>query len=124
MTDSDKQQWPPEQYRLAPNDYLAAFGQAALVYNFLEGMMSNVFEHYMPVGKAYARKLFSTMSNQDRMVLLIEVVKEAEKDDDTLEAILYCIDCFHICTDNRNILAHSTYFNLDASMTLLVKRSK
>jgi len=99
-------EWPPEQYRLAPNDYLAALGQLTFVYNMLESMMRNIFIKYLPFAEDYARMLFHKLNNRDRIDLLSAFVKENEKDNDVSEAILYCINCFDICTENRNILMH------------------
>jgi hypothetical protein len=116
-------EWPPEQYRLAPNDYLAALGQVTFVYNMLESMMSNIFQKCSPVADIFAKSLFHKLNNRDRVDLLSAFINENENDKDVLDALLYCILCYDICTENRNILMHSIYFNPNPEMTRLVKRA-
>ena len=47
MTEGD--QWLPEEDRTAANEYLIAFGQITLLYNFLESMMERLFRQCAPL---------------------------------------------------------------------------
>jgi hypothetical protein len=91
MTASESDQWPPAQYRLAPNDYLAALGQVTFVYNILESMMRNIFKQCSPVSKDFAAALFHKLGNRDRIDLLSEFVRENEKEEAVRDAILHCV---------------------------------
>ena len=114
--------WPSEKYELAPNDYLAAFGQVTLVYNMLENMMGHIFEICAPLEDAFAKSLFHKLNNRDRVDLLSAFVRENEEEPETRDAILHCILCYEICTENRNMLMHSTYFDM-RNVAKLVKRA-
>jgi hypothetical protein len=124
---SSESEWPPSEYQLAPNDYLAALGQATFVYNMLESMMSNVFVSCAPIEMETAKALFHKMNNRDRVDLLTDFVKHNERDRQVESIILHCISCYDICTENRNILMHAIYFNpllKDEQPPILVKKSK
>jgi hypothetical protein len=123
MRNSLEDVWPPERYRLAPNDYLAALGQVTFVYNLLESMMLNIFVRCCPVADDFAKDLFHKLNNRDRMDLLKAFVAENEKHQNVRDAILHCVLCYDICTENRNVLMHSIYFNPNPKMTRLIKRS-
>jgi hypothetical protein len=116
-------EWPAEKFQLAPNDYLAAFGQVTLVYNMLENMIGHIFERSAPLDPDFAKSLFHKSNNRDRIDLLAEFVKTNEDDEESRDAILYCISCYDICTENRNVLMHSTYFDIGDSVRL-VKKNK
>ena len=114
-------QWPQEKFRLAPTDYLAALGQVTFVYNMLESMMGNIFELCAPLGREFARRLFHELNNRQRVDLLTAFVEENEKDQEGgPNSLLCCISCYNTCTENRNILLHSIYFNPDPNLTSLL----
>jgi hypothetical protein len=119
--------WPSEEYTLAPNDYLAAFGQATLVYNMLESVMSHLFVRVAPLEEDYAFKLFHSLNNRERVDLLSGFVCKNEADQLVADALLHCILCYDLCTQNRNILMHSTYFDMSfhesEASSRLVKRA-
>jgi hypothetical protein len=126
MSDSEKE-WPAPENQLAPNDYLAALGQATFVYNMLESMMGSVFVACAPVETEAARALFHKLNNRDRVDLLTDFVNHNEKDAAVKRIILSCINYYDICTENRNILMHAIYFNPNLKpdqSPLLVKKAK
>jgi hypothetical protein len=126
MSDSEKE-WPVPENQLAPNDYLAALGQATFVYNMLESMMGSVFVACAPVEAEAARALFHKLNNRDRVDLLTDFVNHNEKDAAVKRIILSCINYYDICTENRNILMHAIYFNPNLKpdqSPLLVKKAK
>jgi hypothetical protein len=118
--------WPREEYRLAPNDYLAALGQLTFIYNMLESMMRNIFEQCAPLQQDFAAALFHKLNNRERIDLLTAFVNQNENDPAVRSAVLSCINHYEICTENRNILMHSIYFNPShkgLEMAFLVKRA-
>ncbi len=108
---SSENEWPAPEHQLAPNDYLAALGQATFVYNMLESMMSNVFVCCAPLKAEDAKALFHKINNRDRVDLLSNFVAHNENNAQVKNIILHCIDYYDICTENRNILMHAIYFN-------------
>jgi hypothetical protein len=92
-------------------------------YNLLESMMQNIFVRCSPVDDDFAKRLFHKLNNRDRMDLLKAFVAENEKHQDVRDAILHCVLCYDICTENRNVLMHSIYFNPNPEMTILIKQS-
>ena len=123
---ADDTRWPSEEYKLAPNDYLAAFGQTTLLYNLLESVMSHLFVILAPLPEDYALRFFHNLNNRDRIDLLSAFVRKNEKDLIVADAVLHCILCYGICTENRNILMHSIYFDMstiEPGATRLVKRA-
>jgi hypothetical protein len=126
MSTSDTE-WPLPEHQLAPNNYLAALGQATFVYNMLESMMSSVFPSCAPLEIEAARTLFHKLNNRDRVDLLTDFVTHNEKDKQVKSVILHYINCYDICTENRNILMHAIYFNPNLQpdqSPLLVKKAK
>jgi len=115
--------WPSEKYELAPPNYLVALGQATFVYNMLVSIMSQLFVRVAPLESEYALRLFHSLNNRERVDLFSGFVHKNEKDQIVADALLYCILCYNICTENRNILMHSTYFEINDGETRLVKRA-
>jgi hypothetical protein len=99
-------EWPPEEDRTASDDYLIAFGQVTLLYNFLESQMERLFERSAPLEPKYAELLFHRLNNREKADLFSAFVRANEKDEKAKDALLECILHFDICTDNRNILMH------------------
>jgi len=122
MADSPDE-WPREEYQLAPAEYLAAFGQFSFVYNMLESVMRNIFIHCAPLPNDFALRLFHNLGNRDRIDLFTAFVSKNEEDNEVLQSLLACALHYDICTENRNILMHSTYFSPNIELTLLVKRA-
>jgi hypothetical protein len=103
--------WPQPGHRLAPTDHVHAFGQITLAYNLLQSAMEWMFVFSMPFERDYSKRLFHHLNNRDRIDLLTAHVTKNEKD--YLDQILYCILCYDICTENRNILMHVTIHEVD-----------
>lgn len=58
-----------------------------------------------------------------RLSYITAFVRKNETDPLVADALQHRILCYNICTDNRNILMHSTYFAINESTTRLVKRA-
>ena len=115
--------WPSERDQIASVPYIHAFGQVTLSYNMMEIMMGNLFTTCVPMELDFAERLFHKLNNRERIDLLSALVRTNEKESEAREAILHCIRCYDICTDNRNILMHVTLDDLDATAVLLKKRA-
>lgn len=91
---------PPQQVR-------QAVGEIILLHNDLASSLFVYFHHYLKLPTSVRGFLFDTLNNKARVDLLTRLASGAHPDD--LEAISYALKCFNICTENRNIIAHSTY---------------
>ncbi len=99
-------QWPSEEDRAASDEYLIAFGQITLLYNFLQSLMEMLFQTCAPLEPEYAQLLFHQLNNRERIDLFSAFIRANEKDDKAEEALHACILHYDICTENRNILMH------------------
>jgi len=66
----------------------------------------------------------SQIQQQGRIDLLRAFVRHNEEDKENRDAILYCVSCYDICTENRNILMHSTYFDTGKAVKLVKRKKK
>lgn len=121
MTDSE--QWPSDENRTVGSDYLVAFGQVTLAYNLLESMMGRIFTHCAPLETEYADKLFHLLNNRERIELLSAFVSKNEQDLQARAAILHCVLCYDICTENRNILMHVILLDIDETTAKWTKKA-
>src|ERR1700733_3809812 len=88
---ADDDQWPPEEDRTASDDYLIAFGQITLLYNFLENMMERLFQRCAPLESQYAQLLFHQLNNRERIDLLSAFIRTNEKDEKAKDALQACV---------------------------------
>jgi hypothetical protein len=70
------------------------------------------------------KALFHKLNNRDRVDLMSAFAKKNEQDPEIRDAILHCVLCYDICTENRNILMHSTYFDVGDAVKLVKRASK
>jgi hypothetical protein len=92
---------------MASDDYLIAFGQITLLYNFLQDVMERLFEGFAPLEEQYAERIFHQLNNRDRVDLFSAFVRANEKDEQVKDALQECLLHYDICTENRNILMHT-----------------
>jgi hypothetical protein len=104
---------------------LHAMGQISLVYNEIEDWFSFLFEQLFPTEPDFAARLFHRSNNKDRVDVLKAIVSKSEPDHDIRDRALWALECFDICTTNRNVLAHarSEYEHRSSTMRL-VKKSR
>lgn len=98
--------WPAFQQQMASVPHVHAMGQISLQYNLLEAMFGTLFERTAPLKREAAQKLFHRSNNRDRIDLMKDFVQHRETEQDALEALIFSLNCFNICTENRNILLH------------------
>jgi hypothetical protein len=101
-----------------------AIGQITLAYNWLEEGLDYIFQICMPVEKEFSQRLFHKMNNRDRIDLLSAIVKSSRFHADAKDRLNYLIQCYDICTENRNILLHASFQEAYAGVLHLAKRSK
>jgi hypothetical protein len=127
MTDSKNPEWPgwptDQRHNVGHPLHIHALGQITLLYNFLENFLFSLFAKYIPIGNDAASNIYYSINNRTRIVLLIELVKQREADATLIEYILFGINCYEICTENRNILLHSTTSKSDP-VTLVMELRK
>lgn len=111
--------WPPEAHRLASIGHVHALGQITLLHNLLEDTIKEIFSFIVPTDQGYAKRLFHSLNNRERIDFLSAIIRENEKDEKVAEAVLTCLRFYDICTDNRNILMHGIYEDLDAATKTL-----
>ena len=121
---SDWTDWPANpKHKIGMPEHVHAFGQIALLYNYLEDFMCSLFQLYLPIKNSASFLLYYKLNNRERLDLLSDLVRANEKDPTILDSVLFSITCYDICTDNRNILLHSTHGETDP-VSMSVKFSK
>jgi hypothetical protein len=112
MADSQNSEWPgwpaDSRHNVGHPLHVHAIGQITLLYNFLEDFLFSLFAVYIPIDHNAALGIYYSINNRTRIALLVELAKQNERDPAVLEHILFAINCYEICTENRNILLHST----------------
>jgi hypothetical protein len=119
--------WPSLDSRFIDSAHLHALGQLTLVYNLLEEAFAFLFVRFLPTSKQFATGHYFELNNRKRVDLLAELVSSDEADEQVKKAVLAAIHGYDICTDNRNILAHSMISTEDHSgdfRRLIQRKSK
>ncbi len=81
-----------------------------MLHNELASSLFVFFHHYLHVPNSIRSLLFDTLNNSARVDLLKRLAEDSAPAD--VEAMTYALKCFNICTENRNIIAHSRYLGL------------
>jgi hypothetical protein len=115
--------WPDEKHRITSVEFIHAFGQLSLAYNYLEDCMGLIFGRFLPINLLEAEALYHRLNNFDRMSILTGLVTNSSESDEIKSHVLHLIECYDICTENRNILMHSIVFPKDG-ITRLLKRAR
>jgi hypothetical protein len=124
MTDHpEHDKWPDAFNTIASAAQLQALGQITLMYNYLEEGIGNLFKKTMPTDETFSEKLYHKLNNRDRTDLLTAIINKSDRDADIKEAILYLLDCYNICTGNRNILLHAILEGADADILSFSKKA-
>jgi hypothetical protein len=123
MTNSaNVDEWPSEQDTIAPAAHLQALGQITLVFNYLEESIGGVFNETMPTNITFSERLYHKLNNRDRIDLLTAIIQESDKETDIKDALLHLLNCYEICSGNRNILLHAILESADADILNLSKK--
>jgi len=122
MTSPTDEEWPEFHRRIGDAQQVHAFGQISLTYNYLEDVCSTIFDECLPTDPAFSTRLFNELNNRNRIGLLKAFVEANEKESEPKAAIMHFINCYDICTENRNILMHSLLQSADADIVAFSKR--
>jgi hypothetical protein len=114
----ESETWPKESNTLADPRHIQAIGQFALLFNYAEAAVEEIFLIYFPTEKEYSENLFVKLSNRDRVDLLCKIAQRSEKNPTVLGLVLDGLRFFDICTDNRNIVMHATN-DMDAQTDII-----
>jgi hypothetical protein len=101
MTTKPDEPWPP--YRIGSPDHLHALGAIAVAYNLLEFCMRGLFNLY-----SIRDGVFANSTNFERLKIIREAVDKSAHPDAIKIDVKYFLDAYETCTENRNILMHST----------------
>lgn len=99
------EEWPTHAGR---DDLVHAIGANVQHYNSLENALTGIFHEYLALPYDALNFLFETLHNRARVDLIKALLEAREPDADIRAAVLHCLKCFDICTENRNILIHAT----------------
>jgi hypothetical protein len=100
-----------------------AIGQITLAYNNLESYLDLIFQACMPTEKSFSERLFHKLNNRDRIDLLLAVIRSSRFHPQAKDRLNHLLQCYAICTENRNILSHATSEEAYAGVFHLSKRS-
>lgn len=115
--------WPSERDEIADSEHLQAIGQFALTYNFTEEILTDLFRLYFPARDEYSISLYHSLNNRERIEILGEIVANNEGHKTFREYIEKALLYFDICTDNRNLVLHSTT-EIDSGLPEKIRLSK
>ncbi|QIG95480.1 MULTISPECIES: hypothetical protein [unclassified Bradyrhizobium] len=121
MTDPDGN-WPTSFNRIASSAQLEALGQITLMFNYLEEGIGTIFKAVMPTDTDFSNRLYHKLNNRDRIDLLSAIAKTTCRDG-VQEEIIYLLNCYEICTENRNILQHAILESADEDIISLSKKA-
>jgi hypothetical protein len=116
-------EWPSRTNTIAPAAQLLALGQITLVYNYLEESIGNIFKKVMPTDASFSEKFYHRLNNRDRINLLNAIIQQSTLEADIKEALLYLLNSYHICTENRNVLLHAILESADADILNISKKA-
>jgi hypothetical protein len=125
MTESVE--WPSQKNSLTDGEHLKAIGQFALLFNFTEDILRDLFQGTFHSKYEYSEYLFDKLGNRDRVDMLRAIILFDEKDSEVSDRLLTVLRYFNICCDNRNIVLHAvTAFDGGAASNALhlVKRAR
>ena len=106
--------------------HVHAFGMIAMNAAMMEEVLTLLLSHFLKLPHDISIPLIHKMAIRDRSDLIKKIALERKGELSGLfEHILFGVNCFSACIENRNILIHSVYVNVDHAQTLTVsKRAK
>jgi len=99
--------WPSEENSITGPEHLQAIGQFAILYNFAEEILGELFRIYFPASPEYSEVLFRKLNNRDRIEMLRAILPGSEGHTGARDTITAALRYFDICTENRNLVLHS-----------------
>jgi hypothetical protein len=89
-----------------PADYAHAVGVFALRYNALEHAVFAIFCKYAPGNYEAQARLYAALHNKQRRDLISDLTR-TEDSIAASDAVAHAMECFNVCSENRNILLHA-----------------
>lgn len=96
-------------------------GATILLHNECAEAVEFLLHAYLDIGWSTVKTLFRTLNNDERRELITQLASGSGQPEEEISAVLHALKCFHICTENRNILAHSTLMEAREGNYLLQK---
>jgi hypothetical protein len=115
--------WPVRPHIFGNVSQVHAIGQVTLAYNHLESYLGLIFRLCMPTDVSFSERLFYKMNNRDRIDLLAGIIRSSRFHNQAKDRLNYLLQCYNICTENRNILMHATAEEAYAGVLHISKRS-
>jgi hypothetical protein len=106
MADEPFSDWPTASAVAASAKHVHAMGTITLLYNDLEYAMSFLLDEYLEAGQEASEAIFYRLTNRERVDVLRELIRGKETDMAVQDLASHAVDCFDVCTENRNILMH------------------
>lgn len=100
------QPWPP--YRVGNAEHIHALGVIASLFNLLEFNFRQLFKLCLGLPPSLGYTLFAKINNELRLELARRAVDRSSYPDSIKEHVRHFLAGFRACTENRNILMHST----------------
>jgi hypothetical protein len=119
--------WPLEGHKIESVAHVHAFGMIALSSAMMEEALTLLLVQLLHMKSQIAIPLVHKLTIRERSDLFRQLANEQHSEHGHLTGdLIYAIDCFEICNENRNILVHALYEGLDrVTATMKVsKRSK
>jgi hypothetical protein len=112
--------WPHEAHKLAPVAHVHAFGMIALWSTMMEESLSILLVHFLPIKKDIAISLIHKLAIREKSDLLRQLVTTNESEHvGIIDMLVFAINCFEICNENRNILVHAIYESTDQATSII-----
>jgi hypothetical protein len=108
----DEGPWPTGIYRLMPDEHAHALGTLLNYYNNAENMLFKLVDILLKNDEGARQTINHRLNNNDRLDLLRKLATEMSVEESG--HILYAVNCFDICAENRNILMHAMIEQRDA----------
>jgi hypothetical protein len=102
-------------------EHVFGLGLISLRYNVLEYAFKFLISNY--VEPSIANLLFDKASNEQRATALRSLLNDMEKDTEVVAHTEHLLTYFSICSENRNILMHSSQSWMTGMVKLLPSRS-
>jgi hypothetical protein len=119
--------WPPEGHKIESVAHVHAIGMIAMSSAMMEEALTLLLSQLLNLNRQIAIPLIHKLVIRERLDLFRQLVHDDKMGrPDLADHLIYALDCFEICNENRNILVHAIYERLDrvtATMTL-TKRSR
>jgi len=105
--------------------YIHAIGCVTMQWNHLERWLDQLIWSYLEFDHTLGRLITGRLANVTKTDFLLDLARLNERDQRVVNRVEHAVTCFHICRENRNIIAHAlpfTFYGRDG--WVLAKRSK